>query len=109
MNRLTAIQSEAALATAIEAALTERGWIVKVIRRHITFTRLLATIRDETIEIDLAVDSPLLFPIEHLDGRPTLAPQDLAARKILAILDRAEGHDFTDLWGWRSGSAAQSA
>lgn len=109
MNRLTAIQSEAALATAIEAALTERGWIVKVIRRHITFTRLLATIRDETIEIDLAVDSPLLFPIEHLDGRPTLAPQDLAARKILAILDRAEGRDFTDLWGWRSGSAAQSA
>jgi len=86
------------LATAIEAALTERGWTVTVVRRHVTFTRLLATIRDETIEIDLAVDSPLIFPIEHVDGLPTLSPQDLAARKVLAILDRAEGRDFTDLW-----------
>ena len=30
-------------------------------------------------------------------GLPVLAGQDLAARKILAILDRAEGRDFTDL------------
>ena len=27
-----------------------------------------------------------------------LAPQDLAARKVLAVPDRAEGRDFTDLW-----------
>jgi len=27
-----------------------------------------------------------------------LDPRDLAARKVLAVLDRAEGRDFTDLW-----------
>ncbi len=32
-----------------------------------------------------------------IDGLPVLTSQDLAARKILAILDRAEGRDFTDL------------
>lgn len=36
--------------------------------------------------------------MEVVDGIPTLAPQDLAARRVLAILDRAEGRDFTDLW-----------
>lgn len=35
---------------------------------------------------------------EFVNGIPTLAPQDLAARKVLAVLDRADGRDFTDLW-----------
>ena len=65
---------------------------------HETFTRLEATRQGTTVEIDLAVDSPPLFPIRMIDGLPVLAPQDLAARKILAILDRAEGRDFTDLY-----------
>ena len=43
------------------------------------------------------MDSPPLFPIEIVDGLPLLAGEDLAARKILAIIDRAEGRDFTDL------------
>ncbi len=67
-------------------------------RRHQTFARLVASRRTDSIEVDLAVDSPPIFPIEIIDGIPTLAPQDLAARKVLAALDRAEGRDFTDLW-----------
>ncbi len=43
------------------------------------------------------MDSPPLFPIEVVDGLPLLAARDLAARKVLAIIDRAEGRDFTDL------------
>lgn len=86
------------LGTAYEGALIEAGWSVEVTRRHPTFTRLGATLEGETIEIDVAVDSPPLFPLERVDELPTLAPQDLAARKVLAVLDRAEGRDFTDLW-----------
>lgn len=86
------------LVFACESALVGHGWVVNVIRHHATFARLVATLDGETIEIDLAVDSPPMFPIKHVDGIPTLAPEDLAARKILAALDRAEGRDFTDLW-----------
>ena len=39
-----------------------------------------------------------MFPLQQVDGIPALAAEDLAARKILAILDRTEGRDFTDLW-----------
>ena len=67
------------------------------VRTHVTFTRMVAEKDQTRIEIDLAVDSPPLFPIETIDGLPVLAPQDLAARKVLAILDRAEGRDYTDL------------
>lgn len=86
------------LAAAFEETLTVSGWSVEIMRRHNTFTRLIATFDGETIEVDLAVDSPPLFAIEFVDGIPILAPQDLAARKVLAVLDRAEGRDFTDLW-----------
>ena len=69
-----------------------------LVRDHVTFARLLATLDHETIEVDLAVDSPPLFPLQQVDGIPALTAEDLAARKFLAILDRTEGRDFTDLW-----------
>lgn len=86
------------LVAAFQAALIAQGRSVDVRRQHDTFARLVAAFDDEFIEVDLAVDSPPLFAIECVDGIPTLCPQDLAARKVLAVLDRAEGRDFTDLW-----------
>ena len=86
------------IAKSVAAALTRDGWTVQVVRDHVTFARLLATVDGETIEVDLAVDSPPLFPLEHVDGMPALTIEDLAARKVLAILDRTEGRDYTDLW-----------
>ena len=86
------------LAASFTDALANEGWTVELVRDHITFARLLATLDGETIELDLAVDSPPLFPLQQVDGIPTLTAEDLAARKILAILDRTEGRDFTDLW-----------
>jgi len=85
------------LAEELAAALASNGWTTHIVRSHVTFARLEATRQGTIVEIDLAVDSPLLFPIRMIDGLPALASQDLAARKILAILDRAEGRDFTDL------------
>lgn len=86
------------LATSFSAALTAEGWTIQLVRDHVTFARLLATLDGETIEIDLAVGSPPLFPLQQVDGIPALTAGDLAARKVLAILDRTEGRDFTDLW-----------
>jgi len=85
------------LSVDLTAALTEADWAVTRVRSHTTFARLVAARGESSVEIDLAVDSPPLFPILHIHGLPVLAPQDLAARKVLAILDRAEGRDFTDL------------
>ncbi len=86
------------LAASFTAALAAERWTVALVRDHVTFARLLATLDGETIEVDLAVDSPPLFPLQQVDGIPALTAEDLAARKILAILDRTEGRDFTDLW-----------
>lgn len=86
------------LTTAFIAALTTDGWTVETVRNHVTFARLLATLDDQTMEVDLAVDSPPLFPLQRVDGLPALTSADLAARKVLATLDRAEGRDYTDLW-----------
>jgi hypothetical protein len=86
------------LAASFTAALAAEGWTVVLVRDHVTFARLLATLDRETIEVDLAVDSPPLFPLQRVDDIPALTAEDLAARKILAILDRTEGRDFTDLW-----------
>lgn len=85
------------LVTELVPALERAGWTVDTVRLHETFARLVATKSDSTVDVDLAVDSPPLFPVVQVDGLPVLAPQDLAARKVLAILDRAEGRDFSDL------------
>lgn len=86
------------LVDAFESALLAEGWSVDVRRRHDTFARVVVGFAGQLIEVDLAVDSRPLFPVRWVDGIPTLAPEDLAARKVLAVSDRAEGRDFTDLW-----------
>lgn len=85
------------LSRVLATRLSEDGWTVTVVRSHETFGRLIAAKDGEEVEIDLAVDSPRLFPTEVIDDIPMLAEPDLAARKVLAILDRSEGRDFTDL------------
>lgn len=85
------------LVAALCRGLLVEGWTVDIDRELVTFARLIARRNDEAVEVDLAVDSPPLFPIEMREGLPVLSGQDLAARKVLAILDRAEGRDFTDL------------
>lgn len=85
------------LVLALRWRLVAEGWTVTVDRELVTFGRLVARRDDEAVEVDLAVDSPPLFPLEVVHDLPVLAGQDLAARKVLAILDRAEGRDFTDL------------
>lgn len=85
------------LADAFTQAAQRAGWTVETIRRHPTFCRFILDRDDNTVELDLAVDSPLLEPPRAMDGIPVLTPVDLAARKVLAIVDRLEARDYTDL------------
>lgn len=87
----------APLVVALQDRLEADGWKVSIGRRVSTFARALATRSGAEVVIDLAVDSPPLFPTTVIDGIPVLAGEDLAARKVLAILDRVEGRDYTDL------------
>ena len=86
------------LADAFTGAAQRAGWSLQTIRRHPTFCRFILQRDDDTAELDLAVDSPLLEPPGEMDGIPVLTPLDLAARKVLAIVDRLEARDYTDLY-----------
>jgi hypothetical protein len=52
----------------------------------------------EDLVIDLAVDSPPTSPPTTTLLGPTLAPLELAARKLLALFGRAEARDFADVY-----------
>jgi hypothetical protein len=86
-----------ALADAFVEALRQHGWDVRAARRHPTFCRFIVDCDGDTAEVDLAVDSPSLEAPQQVDGIPVLTPLDLAARKVLAIVDRLEARDYTDL------------
>src|ERR1039458_3367502 len=60
------------------------------------FVRLVASQGDERCEIDLAADARL-FDIDTDPDIPTLAGEELAVDKVLAIFGRAEARDFIDL------------
>jgi len=46
---------------------------------------------------DLAVDTPPDFPASSTAAGPTLAPEELAGRKLLALFGRAAARDFADV------------
>ena len=82
---------------ALEAAARKRGWATERIHDSDTFCRLV--IRSDTAEVvtDLAVDTPPDFPASSTAAGPTLAPEELAGRKLLALFDRAAARDFADV------------
>ena len=86
-----------ALANAFADSVLGFGWMVETARRNPTFCRYFVTSGEERTEVDLAVDSPPLEPPETVDGLPVLTSLDLGGRKVLAIVDRLEARDYTDL------------
>lgn len=86
-----------ALADSFAAAAHHHGWTLVTARRNPTFCRYVATYGSDRTEVDIAVDSPPLERPETVDGLPVLTRLDLAARKVLAMTDRLEPRDYTDL------------
>ena len=72
---------------ALEAAAQERGWTVE--RRQVgeIFCRVTVHGPDD-VDVDLALDSsPGMEPSMSVLGTHTFAPEELAARKLLALFD----------------------
>ncbi len=53
---------------------------------------------DEEVLVDLAIDSPPHSAPTMTVLGPTLAPVELAGRKLLALFGRAEARDFADVY-----------
>jgi Nucleotidyl transferase AbiEii toxin, Type IV TA system len=60
----------------------------------------LAVVRGEAdaVVVDLAVDATPQRPPTVTFVGPTLDPDELAARKVVALFDRAEARDFADVY-----------
>jgi hypothetical protein len=82
---------------AFEAAAEHRGWSVERIQDSPTFRRLVIHATDGDVLVDLAIDSPPTTGRITTTVGPTYAPHELAARKLLALFDRAAARDFVDL------------
>jgi hypothetical protein len=75
----------------------DRGWSVRVVRDSETFCRLLIRAAEDLL-IDLALDSPPTQQPATSPAGPTFALEELAARKLIALFDRAEARDFADVY-----------
>jgi len=82
---------------AFEAAALGRGWSVRRLRNTATFCRIMVT-ADEDLLVDLALDAPPSLPPTASVAGPTFDPEELAGRKVIALFDRAEARDFTDVY-----------
>ena len=82
---------------ALEDAALNRGWTIERVKDEATFCRLIVHGNDDLL-VDLALDSPPEHPATASLLGPTFAPQELAARKVLALFDRAAARDFADVF-----------
>jgi hypothetical protein len=81
----------------LTAAARERGWVVQTVRDSESFCRLQVT-GPEDLLVDIALDSQPGRPPTMSVAGPTFAPQELAARKVVALFDRFAARDFVDVF-----------
>lgn len=79
-------------------ALQQRSYDVVIVQDGPTFCRMIVTGVGEETLVDLAIDSPPHRQPTITVLGPTLAPLELAGRKLLALFDRAEARDFADVY-----------
>jgi hypothetical protein len=83
---------------ALEAAARQRGWSAQRIHDSDTFCRIVIHSADAGVLVDLAVNAPPDLPASASPAGPTLAPEELAGHKLLALFDRAAARDFSDVY-----------
>ena len=74
-----------------------RNWRVHRVRDTPTFCRLVVHGQEDLV-VDLALDAPPSRPPTASIAGPTFGPEELAGRKVVALFDRAEARDFTDVF-----------
>lgn len=83
---------------AFTQALEERNYGVHIVQERLTFCRMVVARAGEETLVDLAIDSPPRSQPTITILGPTLAPLELAGRKLLALFGRAEARDFADVY-----------
>jgi Nucleotidyl transferase AbiEii toxin, Type IV TA system len=83
---------------ALESAARQRGWSTERIHDSDTFCRLIIADGAARVLVDLAVNAPPDAPASPTAAGPTLAPEELARHKLLALFDRAAARDFADVY-----------
>jgi predicted nucleotidyltransferase component of viral defense system len=83
---------------ALEAAARQQGWTAERIHDSDTFCRMVIRTDGRGVLIDLAVNAPPDLPAFATAAGPTLAPEELAGHKLLALFDRAAARDFSDVY-----------
>lgn len=78
--------------------LRDRSCGVNVLQDAPTFCRMVISRGAEETVVDLAIDSPPHQGSTVTVLGPTLAPAELAGRKLLALFGRAEARDFADVY-----------
>lgn len=81
----------------LTTAVRARGWTVRSIRESGSFCRLQVT-GPEDVLVDIALDARPGRPPTMSVAGPTFAPQELAARKVVALYDRFVARDFVDIY-----------
>jgi hypothetical protein len=89
-------------AAALEAACVERGWAVEAIRTTATFRRLVIRSTNSQLLVDIGIDSPPTGTPTITAVGPTYPPDELGARKLLALFGRAAARDFVDAYALSS-------
>ncbi len=84
----------------IETTCQKKKLSLKVVRRFATFVEFLMEEANESLKIDLALDSPFRFepPIPSQEGVFINNYQDLRVDKLLAYYGRTEPRDAVDLF-----------
>lgn len=85
-------------AQALQSFCIKSGWEVQVEREYGTFIQLTVTLLGESIVVDLAHDSPLLFSPSQSSIGPTVSDEEALGRKLCAVFGRTEARDFFDLF-----------
>jgi Nucleotidyl transferase AbiEii toxin, Type IV TA system len=93
----TRLSTVASAATAFETAMDRQGWSHARVLDQQEFIRLSISDGQNSLIIDLGRDSPAAEPTGSTQLGPTLSSRDLAARKTLALVGRAEPRDFADV------------
>lgn len=98
LDLFASLASIPAAADALETAATRNGWKVGRIHVSETFRRLTIEVADgQATLVDLAWDAGPLTQVTVTKVGPTYSRRELAARKVLALFDRAELRDFIDV------------
>ena len=90
------VEAVARLGPALEAAVTAAGMSVRRVQDGPGFLRLEVSRSGDHCDIDLGRDARL-WPIQDTPLGPTIADDELAADKTLALFGRAAARDYVDV------------